>query len=147
MERIVRRLHELSRELLGSTAPYTMRSAISLADSLLALGRPREALALSRGALNGAEATKDDPLRSLALFFLAQCELELGDVAQARQHLEAALSLTAASSILHSDVLHLLMNAAAAAGDEAAMRSFHQRAVERLEIGPDPVGYRQSMLL
>jgi tetratricopeptide (TPR) repeat protein len=107
-ERELRVLHEKYRAMLGRDNPVTLQAAVQRDRALVALGRPREALAALTGTeqLIVAALGADHPLRGQVRYAMNQCHGQLKDFHRSRDILAELLPLRARTlGPLHPDTL------------------------------------------
>ncbi|MCY0988698.1 protein kinase [Nannocystis sp. ILAH1] len=147
MAAIYERIVAISEPLLGPHHADHLRYEWMLADSEWRLGRPRQALARLGQIVQRFDRGTSNDLRGPILHDLGMIEIDEGDLAAARTHLEQALAAVPESSEAHVDVILERMRLSAAEGDGAAMEADHQRAVARLPAEPDPLDPRLHLVL
>ncbi|WAS94597.1 serine/threonine-protein kinase [Nannocystis punicea] len=146
MAAIYRRLLAVSGPLLGPHHASHMRYEWLLANSQWRLGRPRQALAQLGQIVQRFDRLSNSYLRGMILRDLGMIEIDEGDLAAAREHLEQAMTAVPEVSEAHDAVLAERMRLFAAEGDGPAMEREHQRAMARLPAQPDPLDRRLHFL-
>jgi tetratricopeptide (TPR) repeat protein len=146
MAAIYGRLVAVSEPLLGPHHASHLRYEWLLANSEWRLGRPRQALARLKRIVQRFDRLTNSYLRGMILHDLGMIEIDEGDLAAAREHLEQAMAAVPEVSEAHDAVLAERMRLFAAEGDGPAMEREHQRAMARLPAQPDPLGRRLQFI-
>ena len=131
----------LSRRLLGEGHVTHLRQVWLYADALFRIGRPRTALARLREVERRFDRIENQYLRGMILHTLAVIERDIGEVAAARRHFEAAIAAVPEGSEIHEASLCVLVRVAAAEGGAAAEQAAAEQALARL---PDPADVRDA---
>ncbi|MDC0669740.1 serine/threonine-protein kinase [Nannocystis radixulma] len=147
MAAIYARTIAISEPLLGPHHAAHIRYEYLLADSHWRLGRPRQALARLARLEQRFDRLGNDYVRAMILHELGIIEIDEGDLAAARTHLDRALAAAPAASELHDAVLSERVRLYAAEGDAPATAREYQRALARLPATPDPGDRRYQFLL
>jgi len=147
MAAIYGRTIAISEPLLGPHHTAHIRYEYLLADSHWRLGRPRQALARLARLEQRFDRLGNEYIRAMILLELGIIEIDEGDLAAARDHLERALTAAPPQSEAHDAVLGERMRLFAAEGDGMAMQLEHQRALARLPPVPDPGDRRHQFVL
>lgn len=147
MEKTTRRLAAVSQEILGPTHAFSHWAAALHGSSSCELGRPAEAREELERAIARTVRAENADGRARLLRTLAFCELADGHEKLAGDHLRAALPLVPAASIQYDDILMQLMRAAAGAGDEIGMRTYHDAASRRIDATRDSADLLRAKLL
>jgi tetratricopeptide (TPR) repeat protein/predicted Ser/Thr protein kinase len=130
---IYRRVLALSETVLGPTEPHRPLYEMAVSNALVALGRPREALARMQALEGAIDRFESNRARKYIHFGRAYAELAAGDAGAARRSITRAIEAVPEEAI--SDFWSVLMMAAADDGDPQAMEQARERAFAGLEPG------------
>jgi tetratricopeptide (TPR) repeat protein len=144
---IYARIAALSERLLGPRHALHMRYAFFLAGGLGKLGRPREAIRRLIELEQRFSPVGNDYFHGMFLHKLAMLEIDEGQLAAARAHLDRALEAVPETSWVFDEVLCERVHLRGVEGDAAGMQIEYDRALARLPAPPDPLGRQYPCLL